>query len=88
MQHPQVTPTQVELWLQDPVTQALSSCLEQYQEDLRIEIGTGSFLDESNADLTLSRAVQRLGQLEGLRTASAFMHLFEKFVMIEEDSDV
>ena len=88
MQYPQVTPTQVELWLQDPVTKALFSCLEQYQEDVRFEMGSGSCLDSSSADLTLSRMSQRMGQIEGLHSASSFEDLFNKFEMIEVASHV
>ena len=88
MQHPKVTQTQVELWLKDPVTETLSQCLKWYQDDVKDEINTGSCLDTSNADLTLSRISQRTGQIEGLVTASAFDVLLNRYGMIEEEKHV
>jgi len=51
-------------------------------------MGSGSCLDSSSADLTLSRMSQRMGQIEGLHSASSFEELFNKFEMIEVASHV
>lgn len=87
-QHPQVTKTQAELWLQDPVTKALLQCLDWYQDDIRDEINSGSCVDKTNADLTLALISQRQGQIEGLVTASGFEQLLDRYEMIEVASHV
>ena len=88
MKHPQISRTQLELWLEDPATKALTKCLGWLQSDVKDEINTGSCVDMSNADLTLSRISQRTGQIEGLETASYFEDLFKRYEMIEEGSHV
>ena len=88
MEHTQLTQTQVDLWLKDPVTKTLFQCLEWQVGDVKDEINTGSCLDTSNADLTLSRISQRTGQIEGLITAGDFEFLFSRYCMIEEAVNV
>ena len=86
--YPRVTRTQVDLWLQDPVTKALAQCLEWCEGDVKDEINTGSCIDESNADLTLSRLSKRRGQIEGLVSAGGFENMFSRYEMIEVDANV
>jgi len=88
MQYPQVTKTQVELWLQDPTTQAHFKSLELYQEQIRDHISSGACLDRTNADLTLSRLSEFNGQLEALEAASGFENLLNAYGLIEEVSHV
>ena len=86
MQHKQVTQTQIEHWLKDPVTLVLGKCLDWYTKDIQDEINTGACVDQSNADLTLSRISQRTGQIEALRTSGNFEEIFNRYKMVGENN--
>lgn len=88
MNYPKVTQTQLDLWLKDPVTKTLCQCLEWHQDDVKDELSSGSCVDESNADLTLSKISRRRGQIEGLITASDFGAVLDRYKMVGEDSYV
>lgn len=67
----------------DPVTQAISKCLQWQVLDVQDEINSGSCLDETNADLTLSRISRRMGQKDGLQAAGKFQELLTHYIMVE-----
>ena len=87
LQYPQVTQTQLELWLDNPVTQALVKCFEWYQKDIQDEINSGSCVDSSNADLTSSNIHLRLGQIQAMITASEFTGVLDRYKMIEPEEE-
>lgn len=69
--------------MDNPVTKILASCLQWQASDIRDEIGLGSFLDQSNADLTLSRLSKLLGMAEGFDAASNLEFMLNHYKMIE-----
>lgn len=83
LREPQVTKAQVELWLDNPVTKTLVKCLQWQANDIRDEIGNGSFLDQANADLTLSRLSKLLGMADGFDAASKVEFMLNHYAMIE-----
>jgi len=70
----------------DPVTQVLIKCLKWQVEDVQDVINSGACLDESNADLTLSRISRRMGQIDGCITAGAFEAMFNRYAMVEKSN--
>lgn len=82
-QYKQLTQTQLELWLDDPATQALVKCFDWYKEDIQDQINTGSCVDSSNADLTSSNIHKRLGQIDGMVTARDLTGVLNRYSMIE-----
>ena len=87
--HQQVTQVQVDLWLDNPVTQALYECLGLMAEDIKMEMSNGSCVDSSNADMTSSQIHLRLGHIQSLDNASRFHDVLTRYESIEvEESNV
>ena len=86
LKYPQVTQIQVDLWLKDPTTKAFISCLEFQQDDIKDVLGSGSIVDPSSSDLTLSRISQCRGQVEGLESAAKPEVLLNHYKMIGGDN--
>ena len=48
----QVTPEQLEIWLNDPVTKSYLDCLSYCHEAIRKQLADGSKIDPANSSLT------------------------------------
>ncbi|MGI9251417.1 MAG: hypothetical protein ACR2PR_09480 [Pseudohongiellaceae bacterium] len=91
LQHPQVTDSQIEIWLTNPVTAAFFSCLQWKLEDTRDAAGSGSLTDSSSADLTHALLHRALGQQDAYADAQHAENLLEHYGMVyhipTEDDD-
>jgi len=85
--YPRLTQTQVDLWLDNPVTKTFSDCLGFLRDDFKDSLAAGSFIDSSNADLTLSNVHLNLGHIQALGNAQQFITLFNKFGVIEKENN-
>jgi len=65
----QVTPEQLEIWLNDPVTKAYRECLEFLRTKVVMEGGSGKFIDPANNDLTCHNMAVSLGKQEAYAEA-------------------
>ena len=91
-QYPKITPEQIELWADNPVTKVLLQCLGWFKADVADDASTGAIVDSSSADLTHAMIHKSLGQQQGLSTAMDFQSLFDRYDMIvlpepKEDDD-
>ena len=84
--YPQITRTQLDLWLEDTTTRVYLQCLEWLREDIR-EAFPLAFV-ENNADLTLSRMSRQQGRLDTVLNLSDFKGVLNNFKMIKEDDHV
>ena len=82
LDYPQVTPEQIELWLNNSVTKVYFQCLGWKRKDIRNQAGEGQFIDSSNADLTHAMAHVSMGQRDGVQMAMDHESLFSEFNMI------
>jgi hypothetical protein len=75
----QVSPEQVDLWLNDPVTKAyldsLQYCLRKAQDTL----ADGSFIDPHNVSLTQYNAAYQRGRRELILEALNPKHIFAAY---------
>ena len=69
--------------MDNPVTKTLINCLQWQADDIRDEIGLGSFIDQTNADLTLSRLSRLMGQADGFDAASKLEFMLNHYKMVE-----
>jgi hypothetical protein len=69
------------------VTKALTQCLDWYQADIKDHINTGSIIDRSNADKTLSAICELNGNIQGLYTAGQYEEVLVRYDLIEEAKD-
>jgi hypothetical protein len=85
--YPRLTDNQVELWLNDPCTQALLSCLDWYQGDIKDEINKGTHVDPTNNDLTCNNYFRMTGRKEAFGLSCDFQTLFDRYGLMEEKED-
>ena len=90
---PKITPEQIELWADNPVTEVLLQCLGWFKADVADDAADGTIVDSSSSDLTHAMIHKNLGQQQGLSTAMDFQSLFDRYGMIllpepKEDDDV
>lgn len=87
--YPQVTPEQISLWANDPVTVAYLTSLQQLLEDKRDDASDGSLVNSASADMTHGLIHQNMGHQQALQDALNFEGLLAEFNMImtgEEDA--
>ena len=79
--------TQVEIWLDDPVTKYHLMCLENQVSDVEDIVNSGQIQDPTNNDLTCHRLSFYEGQKTGYRASMAPEVLFDHYQMVEEADD-
>lgn len=74
----------MDLWLEDPVTQAYKTCLETGAAQIGRQLGEGVFIDKSNNDLSMNKTHSAIGQKLTLEGMSKFFDILSRADMIEE----
>jgi hypothetical protein len=77
----------LELWLNDPCTQALVQCFEWYVQDIRDELNSGSYQDPSNNDLTCNNLSRAHGRMDAFKLATQATDIFHRYDLMEEKKD-
>ena len=83
--HPQVTKDQIEIWLQNPVTQVYLQSLQWFHEELVEHQGRDGQVDSTSSDVTFAATHINMGQKQGLVTAINYNSILERFGMIEPE---
>ncbi len=87
---PQITITQLELWMSRPETRIYIEALEQKLYDVETQAGTGQLVDSGNADLTHALIHRALGEQDGLKQAmnpERLMSTFDRIKYEEKDAE-
>ena len=79
-----VTPEQIEIWLDNPVTKAYLLSIDRCIEHLDDSLCNMSLIDSSNADLTMSGIHLTHGKKQGMDTASDPESLMKFYDMVKE----
>ena len=82
--YPRVTQIQVELWLVDPVTQAVLLGFSELTKKIDEKMNVGGFIDPANNDLSMNEYHQALGVKQGLRSAGDFVDVLKMCEFIGE----
>jgi hypothetical protein len=82
LEFPQITDSQMDIWLVSPVTKAYLRCLKWKADDQRDAVGTGVLVDSSNADMTHALIHRALGQRDGFAEAGEPEKLLDFYKMI------
>lgn len=80
--YPQVTDTQVELWLANPVTRVFVQCLGWKNADSVEAAGTGKVTDSSSADMTHAMLHRSFGHQDAFKEAADPERMLEFYQMI------
>ena len=64
-----VTQAQLEIWLDNPVTQKYLQCLGWSKEQIQEVLGKGGYIDSDNNDKSMNRIHSALGEQAGLEKA-------------------
>ena len=83
VEHPQLSETQLELWLRDPVTCIFLQCLEWKRLNTRDAAGDGQIVDSSNSDLTHALIHRALGQQDVYGELQNTEEFLDEFGMID-----
>ena len=78
----QVSPAQVEIWLDNPVTKTYLHSLSLAKDEINDTLNDGSFLDPHNNDLTCNNISGTLGEKRGYASAEDAEGLMEYFKLI------
>lgn len=77
---PRVSQPQIDLWLADPVTQAVMTAITEYEADVREKVGKGQYRIPSNNDLTCNNESHALGMADAyknMRNAPKMLQFLE-----------
>jgi hypothetical protein len=79
MQHKQVTPEQLDIWLSDPVTKAYLECVNYCLEQAQKALADTGFIDPHNTSLTQYNAAVLKSRKETLIEMSDAFVLLGKY---------
>lgn len=79
-----VTPEQIEIWLEHPVTKAYLTSLDKCIDHLDDSLCNMSLIDSSNADLTSSGIHLVHGKKQGIDTAADPTDLMKFYGLVKE----
>ena len=83
--YPRVSKVQLELWLESPVTKAVSLAYHEIINRIDAEVSAGYCIDSSNNDLSMNQIHSALGTKQGLENAGKFEEALRMCSLIEED---
>jgi len=84
---PRVTKAQVEIWLSDPVTQALQRGLQEVANKVKDKLSNCTYVDPANNDLSMNEMHKALGARDGLLSAAKFEEVLNICSFIEVDNE-
>ena len=90
LEYPQITPAQLEIWMDSPVTKTYLQCLEWSADQIKEILGNGGMIDSSNSDLTHARLHSALGEKTGLLRATDpdIVMRTHKMIGVDHDKDI
>jgi len=88
VQYRELTQSQLEIWLNDPVTKTYLQCLWWSQDQVKEVMGSGLLVDRSSMENTYGQIREAEGQKTGLSQAMDIVGQLRRHKMIEEDADI
>lgn len=82
-----VTKAQFDLWLGDPVTEAVLSCYGWMEDSVREQIGKGVYRNPMSNDLTCNATSHAHGMADAMANAANAEGMLNHFQMLEEEDD-
>ena len=79
-----VTPEQIEIWLEHPVTKAYLTSLDKCIDHLDDSLCGMNLVDSSNASLTMSQIHLVHGKKQGIDTAAGPESIMRQYDMVKE----
>ena len=82
--YPRVTKAQLEIWLDNPVTQNYLKCLDFEVDKLSDAISSGALFDSSDNNLSMNKVHSVMGSRSAMTSAQDFPGLLTSYGMVEE----
>lgn len=82
---PRVTQTQIDIWMNDPVTHAVLSAYSEISNRIDAGINSGSFIVLDNNDQSMNQLSLARGHKQGLENAKQIKNVLELCQFIEKD---
>ena len=77
----------MEIWLDNPVTQAVFQGYEEVKKKIQGQISSGAFITSGNNDLSMNQLHLAKGHVQGMDNALEAENILRLCKFIEEDKD-